>query len=89
MCRIPPPPPARLSTLVALRKKSVGVSPTPTPPPPPRSSAFLGLAQLSMLAAVRKVCCAHLFKILDPPLAELSKLSDQIQFQMKTLSKSD
>ena len=49
-----PPPPrlglVRLWTLVALRKKSVGVP----PPPPPRSSAFLGLARLSRLAADRK-----------------------------------
>ena len=50
---------ARLSTLVALRKKKC------RSPPPPRSSAFLGLARLSRrLAAVRKkpVCCA------PPPL---------------------
>ena len=70
-----PPPPnvglARLSTLVALRKKSVGV---PPPPPPPRyHSAFLGLARLSRLAARRSeknsvLCPPPFFFILDPPL---------------------
>ena len=65
MCRIPPPPPA--CDLRDFRRwwrsgKCVGFPPTP-PPPPPRSSAFMGLARLSRLAAVLKtVCCA------PPPL---------------------
>ena len=60
-CVGPPPPRlwlARLSTLVALRKK------VSEPPPPPRSSAFLGLARLSRLAAVKNtpsVLCPPLF----------------------------
>ena len=73
MCRISPPPPrlglARLSTLVALRKKGRN----PPPPPPRLSELFLGLARLSRLARRSKkltVFCAPppFIKILDPPL---------------------
>ena len=58
-------------------KKSVGVP----PPPPLRSSAFLGLARLSRLAAVRKKnqCCAPppFLKILDPPLvSDMCQMKD-------------
>ena len=53
-----PPPPLRDFRRWWRSEKKVSES----PPPPPRSSAFLGLAQLSMLATVRKVCSA------PPPL---------------------
>ena len=57
--RVPPPPPlssffGTCATLDAGGAPKKRVSEPPPPPPPPRSSAFLGLARLSRLAAVRE-----------------------------------
>ena len=59
MCRITPPPLRDFRRWWRSEKKCR----SPPPPPPPRSSAFLGLPQLSMLAARRSEKC-----VVPPPL---------------------
>ena len=88
-CRSPPRPPpprlsaflglARLSTLVALRKKSVGV-----PPPPPLISFFGTCATLDASGAPNKKCRSP--PLPPPPLSAflgLARLSTLVALRKK------